>query len=112
MEVKHLKYTVIIIGIIGFILFEYNGYRINQNNLELFVNKDVKGVIKNIKYTKHSRGTPVYKINDKWVYLGVNANNLNSYIQISDSISKDSGSMSITVFRKNLDGTWKEKVFH
>ncbi|NVO04048.1 MAG: hypothetical protein HXX09_15235 [Bacteroidetes bacterium] len=57
---------------------------------------------------KEERGTADFRINDTWVE---NGSTISQHVLIGDSLIKESGSETITVYRKDKNGIWQEKVF-
>jgi len=43
--------------------------------------------------------------------LGVDDSKVMNYMQIGDSIAKKSGYKEIIVYRRDMNGEWKEKIF-
>ncbi len=56
-----------------------------------YFNKEFNGIILEIKYVEGNRGDPYVKIGDQWLVFGKNEAKVLIYIEISDSIAKESG---------------------
>jgi hypothetical protein len=78
---------------------------------EQFMKRSYSGVISEIRILKESRDLPDIKINNQWVPLSIDDSKVKQYIQVGDSIVKESGSEIIKVYRKNLKGEWDVQVF-
>ena len=112
MKIKHIKLIFFIIAVCAFIVFFINGYYKDKKAQTAFIEEEFHGIIMEIKYIEgRRRGFPDLKINSKWIYLGLNGEKIQNYIKVSDSIVKDSGTETINVYRKNVKGSWDEKVF-
>ncbi len=110
---KKLKYSIIIISIIGFILFIGWGHFQDINNRNKFLQKSYFGIIKEIRNEKGMRGNKtIIFTNDSIIYFGVSESTLNSYVLIGDSLAKDSAENFVKVFRKNDNKEWVEKVIN
>jgi hypothetical protein len=64
--------------------------------------------IKEIKYSPTKRGFPDIKLDEDWVYLGINGEEIYNIIFLDDSIVKIPGCREIKVFRKDSTCLWKE----
>lgn len=104
-----------IIALIAIAIFSINViiHRINSNMAkENFKTIQYKYVIEDIEYRVNNKGCPHIKVNGNWRYLNNTECKISDYIQIGDSISKESGSMTIKVYRKNEEGVWIKKSFN
>lgn len=111
MKIKYIKLAFFFIVFCAFILFFINGYYRDKNAQTAFTEKEFHGIIMEIKYIEGRRGFPDLKINGEWIYLGLNGEKIQNYIEVSDSIVKKSGTETIKVYRKNSKGVWIGKVF-
>lgn len=111
MKIKHIKLIFFFIVFFAFILFFVKGYQMDKKAQTAFIEKEFHGIIMEIKYIEGRRGFPDLKINGEWIYLGLNGEKIQNYIEISDSIIKRSGTETIKVYKKNSKGVWIEKVF-
>jgi len=112
MKIKHIKLIFFIIVACAFIVFFINGYYKDKKAQTAFVEKEFHGIILEIKYVEGNRGDPYVQIGSQWFVFGINEDKVRDYIKVSDSITKDSGTETIKIFRKNNKGTWDEKVFN
>ncbi len=77
-----------------------------------WINTDYNGTIKGIFPNDFFFGYPQIKLsNGDLIQLGIREESMFSYIQIGDSIVKNSGSAIVSVFRKDENGNWVEKEF-
>ena len=76
----------------------------------MFIEESYRGIITEIKYIEGRRGLPDVKIGNELHYFGYEEKIIH-YIQIGDSIVKESGTEAIKIYRKNLKGKWDEKIF-
>lgn len=106
-----IKYIVIAFVIILFCSFILYVFKLNNTGVEEFKNKEYIGVIDEIRRLEGKRGLSDIKIKNNWVSLDVLDSKIMSYIKVNDSVVKKSGSETITIYRKNKDGVWGEKVF-
>lgn len=97
-------------GILFILFFIYTGYLIYHGDKESLA-RSYSGIISEIRNLYGNRDIPDIKINSQWIPLGVEDSKVKYYIQIGDSIVKDSGTKIIKVYRKNSDGDWIVKVF-
>lgn len=111
MNKKRIKLIFFITVTIAFMLFYINGYYEDRKAQKAFVEEEFHGIIIEIKYFEGRRGFPDLKIDNKWIYMGLNGEKIQNYIKVSDSLAKESGTEIIKVYRKNLKGNWDEKAF-
>jgi len=111
MTLKRIKLIIISIGVIGFVLFLINDHFNQQKADENFLTKEYIGIIDSIHYYRGNRGFPVVMINGKWHRFGLRESWVEGYIEVRDSISKETGSDSIYVFRLNNSNAWIRKGF-
>jgi hypothetical protein len=84
-------------------------YRKKRNNWK---NKDYFGIIEGINPNPYFAGFPQLKLlNGDLIQLGIREESIFPFIQIGDSIVKNSGSTIVSVFRKDENGNWVEKEF-
>ena len=107
-KLKRIFIGVIVAGFVLFALYIVYWYLYGYNQ---FVEREYMGVITNIRKLEFSRGLPDIKINDEWIQLSVDDSKVMNYMQIGDSIAKKSGYKEIIVYRRDMTGEWKEKIF-
>lgn len=100
-----------VIGTIGairfFVVTFFQPYNLSK---EQHIKDHYNGILKEIG--KEVRGVPDIKIDDKWIILGTDyETTISRHILIGDSLVKESGSETITVYRKDKHGVWQERVF-
>jgi hypothetical protein len=105
---KIIKYLfigfIILFGVYFFLSNWYESQLLHVNYLKTSYN----GIINKIE--DGDRGSKDLNLsNGKWITLG--SSNPGVYVQVGDSIIKESGSETITVYRKDKNGIWQEKVF-
>jgi hypothetical protein len=111
MKMVNIKKVFISILFIGFALFAiYIGYLFVHGHLQ-FRDRAYIGIISNIRKLEFNRGLPDIKIQDEWIPLSIEDAKIKDYIQIGDSIVKESGSINIFVYRKDDNGKWIQKCF-
>ncbi len=76
-----------------------------------FMNRAYSGVISEIRILQGNRDLPDIKINSQWIPLSIDDSKVKHYIQVGDSIVKESGSEIIKVYRKDLKDKWDVQVF-
>jgi hypothetical protein len=88
------------IGFIVLLLYK-RGFDIEELNLKLY------GVIQE-KRKAINKGTPMITVNDSTYYFQRKSEFFDKYIFVGDSISKDSETYDIYIFRKDSTGTYQE----
>lgn len=73
--------------------------------------RNYSGIISEIRNLPGNRDLPDIKINKQWIPLGISDSKVKHYIQVGDSIVKESGMEIIKVYRKNINDEWEEKIF-
>ena len=111
MKMKYFKLLFFLLLIASFVLFFIKGFESNKQAEVKFINKSYFGMIKDIKYGEGNMGDPYVKIRNSVFVFGYFEDKVRNYIKVGDSIAKDSGSTAISVFRKDSNGVWHEKVF-
>lgn len=110
-EMEKIRRTILIIGGILFILFFiYTFYLIYYGKKES-IERQYSGIITEIRNLPGNRDIPDIKIDNQWIPLGIDDSKVKHYIQLGDSIVKESGSEIIEVYRKNLKGEWAVQIF-
>lgn len=105
-----IKKYIITIVIISFIVFFAYNFYLSYQAKQVFIEDSYKGIINNIEYFEGRRGLPDVKIGNEMHYFGYEEKIIH-YIQVCDSIVKESGTEEIKIYRKNLKGKWDEKTF-
>lgn len=103
--------VIALIVLVAIILFAFFISLKLENDVNHFIDKEFNGVITNIKYVEGNRGNPSIELNNDWVYIGLYGSKVNQYIQIGDSIIKESETKEIKVYRLNSKGEWTERIF-
>jgi hypothetical protein len=111
MKIKHIKLIFFIIAACAFIVFFINGYYKDKKEQTAFIEEEFHGIIMEIKYVEGNRGDPYVKIGNQWIVFGPREDKVRNYISVEDSIVKKMGTVTIKVYRKNVKGSWDEKVF-
>ena len=106
---KIRKIVFIILGI-SFVFFFISAYVHLKKGKNRFLNEEYIGILINIKEVKNNRGAHHIQIKNNWISLG-HSIKVQNYIQIGDSIVKKSGTKTIKVYRKKINGKWHEKIF-
>lgn len=75
------------------------------------MNRAYSGVISEIRILQGNRDLPDIKIYSQWIPLSIDDSKVKHYIQVGDSIVKESGSDLIKVYRKDLKDKWDVQVF-
>jgi NRPS condensation-like uncharacterized protein len=104
--------TVSIIFISCFILFLIlRTIVLNQDEIrkEEVKKRFYKGTI--LKVEEGGRGAFWLYLTDTTLLLNIFERKIRDYIQVGDSISKEKGTATIKVYRKDKDSIWQEKVF-
>lgn len=106
---KQITLIVIVISFIVFIAyaFFYKDYIANER----FFNERISGIINEEKHFEGDRGYPWLKIDGQWKNIGKFGVWAQRYSNVGDSIVKDSGTMTIIIYRKNEENKWEAKVF-
>lgn len=97
--------------IITITIFLYQGELTNERINSLFIDNQYYGIIEEIEYQENRRGLPSIRLRRDWLHLGLSEQKIMNYINIQDSIAKDSGSAEIRVYKKTENGNWNERVF-
>ncbi|MBI2968269.1 MAG: hypothetical protein HYY40_10725 [Bacteroidetes bacterium] len=86
---------------------------LNKGVKEKFIQRSYKGVIQDISYIEGHKNFPdIYFNNQRYpLLLGLNEVKITDYIQIGDSIVKDSGTAAIRVYRRDKNSVWAVKIF-
>jgi hypothetical protein len=107
-KIRRILVFVIIASILLFVIYDlFTTYLGNKQ----YINKNYSGIISDIRVLQESRDLPDIKIKNQWIPLDLPDAKVKHYIQVGDSIIKESGSEMIKVFRKNLKDEWDIKVF-
>jgi predicted PurR-regulated permease PerM len=108
---KTIRKVIIIATIVFFLGFiVYTAFYIIKGDRESLM-REYAGIISEIRYLYGNRGIADIKINDQWIPLGVEDSRIQGYIQLGDSIVKESGTVVIYVYRKNSKGEWEGRLF-
>jgi len=108
-KIKIIYFAILLFCFISFFIF---GYIKHRNARKSWEKSYYQGTIAGIFPNEFSRGDPQIRFeNNKLIQLGLSESCLFSYIQIGDSIVKNSGSAFVFVFRKDEKGNWVEKEF-
>ena len=92
-------------------LFFLSGYYKTKESNKFFIEMELHGIINEIKYNEGYRGLPHIKIDNQWIFIGINGEKVHNHIIIGDSIVKDSGTTTFKVYRKNEQGVWDERIY-
>jgi hypothetical protein len=106
-EILHIKYAIILIGVIGFIIFILIGEKKNKLAEIKYHELAIKGIVEEIKYFDNYRGTPSFYINGAWHNFDLHGHRLTSFTIPKDSLVKKSGSDTIQIYRKNEGDEWE-----
>lgn len=103
---------IVIVGV-GILFFSFIIYTIYlmYHGREQFMNRAYSGVISEIRILQGNRDLPDIKIYNQWIPLSVDDSKVKHYIQVGDSIVKESGTETIKVYHKNFKGEWDVQVF-
>lgn len=104
---KSLKFVFFILAFLGFIIFFIMGERDSRLSKRKFNNLSINGVVLDLKFNQLDRGSPSYYIDGKWANFGLSGQKVESYIKVSDSLFKESGSDTIQIYRKKEGGEWE-----
>ena len=108
----NLKKGFGIVMVLMFVVFFcYNFFYLWYKAYKEFIRSNYHGVITEIKYVQGKRDLPDIMINGEWKFVNQNEAKVKHHIQVGDSITKESGTEIIKVYRKNQDGTWFSKAF-
>lgn len=108
---EKIRNIVLFFVVILFIIFfGYTFYAMYHGKKE-YINRQYSGIITEIRLLQGSRDVPDIKINNRWIILDIQDSKVKHYIQVGDSIVKESGTEIIKVYRKNLKGEWYVKIF-
>jgi len=77
-----------------------------------FINRNYSGIITEIRWRDNTHGLPDIKLNGEWIFLDVPDSKIATFIQVGDSVVKETGTSEIKVYKKNIKGKWFEKIFH
>jgi hypothetical protein len=110
-ELKYKQITLIMI-VISFIVFiAYAGFYLPHMAKERFFSERISGIINEEKHFEGDRGYPWLKIDGQWKNLANFGVWAQRYSNVGDSIVKDSGTMTIIIYRKDEKNKWEAKVF-
>jgi len=107
---KIRKIILFIGGIVFLLFFIYIFYSMYHGEKE-YIKRKYIGIISEIRILQGNRGLPDIKIKKQWIPLDIPDSKVMKYIQVGDSIVKESGTEIIKVYRKNLKDEWDIKVF-
>jgi hypothetical protein len=102
---KNRKIVFIFVFIAFAIFYIYTRHLSYQAEIK-YVNRMYIGVITEIRIIEGSHDIPDIKINNQWISFDLQDSKVKHYIQIGDSIVKESGTEIIKVYRKNLKEEW------
>lgn len=102
---------IVIIGIFAFIGFVISGYISQEKAIDSFIKREYHGIINGISFPENNRGSPRVKIGNQWYYFSIGEDKVQYHININDSIAKDSGTATISVYKKAVNGKWVKKGF-
>jgi len=106
-----IKKSFFVIAILMFgAFFAYNSYVSNKVHKK-FIKSNYHGVITEFKRKELSHDTPDIKINNEWMSLGYLENKGNNYIKVGDSISKETNSEVVKIYRKDKNGNLFSTAF-
>jgi hypothetical protein len=107
-KIRRILVFVIIASILLFVIYDlFTTYLGNRQ----YINKNYSGIISDIRVLQESRDLPDIKIKNQWIPLDLLDAKVKHYIQVGDSIVKESGTQTIKVYRRNLKGEWNVQVF-
>jgi len=106
-EISYIKYTIILIGVIGLIIFIVKGEKMNMLAEIRYHELEIKGIVVEINYFKNDHGTPSFNINGDWHNFDLHGHKLIPYTISNDSLVKKSGSDTIQIYRKKEEGEWE-----
>ncbi len=105
-EILYIKYAIILIGIVGFVIFIAIGEKKDKLAEIKFHELAIKGVVVEINFFKSDHGTPSFYINGAWHNFDLLGHKLLPYTFPNDSLVKKSGSDTIQIYRKSEGGEW------
>jgi len=107
------KIRKIVLGGVGILFFLFIIYIIYlmYHGKEQFISREYSGIISNIRVPQGNRDLPEINIKNHWIPLSIDDSKVKHYIQVGDSIVKESGSEMIRVFRKSQKNEWSVKIF-
>lgn len=106
-EILYIKYAIILIGVIGFIIFILIGEKKNKLAETRYLELAIKGVIVEINFFKSDHGAPSFYINGAWHNFDLQGHKIIPYAIPNDSLVKNSGSDKIQIYRKKESGEWE-----
>lgn len=111
LQMRSIKKIIISVFIVMFISFFAYNLWLWEKGKDEFINLSYNGIVNEIKKTEDIRGLPMVKIGNQWRYINVFESKIALYIQVGDSIVKNSGNDIIIVLRKNEKNEWEESIF-
>ncbi|MBI2968270.1 MAG: hypothetical protein HYY40_10730 [Bacteroidetes bacterium] len=111
---KSLKRNIIIGSIIFavvYLIMSIQSHFEKKESYKEYIQLSYYRKIEDIIYIEGHRGLPDIYSNNKWYPLHLYEANIMHYIQIGDSLAKDSGSVEIKVYRKDENGDRAVKIF-
>ena len=104
-QFKNIFISILVLGLISFLThISYQQYLKKQE----YINSKFNGIINYIDYhCDGCRGLPLIKIDSSFYHLGIHEIKICDFIQVGDSIVKESGSETIKVCKKDKRGNWK-----
>lgn len=106
-EISYLKYSIILIGVVGFLIFIVIGEKKNKLAEMRYQELAIKGIVVEINFFKSDHGTPSFYINGGWHNFDLQGHKLIPYTIPNDSLVKKSGSDTIQIYRKKVGGEWE-----
>jgi hypothetical protein len=107
------KIRRIVLSIVAFMFIVFIIYIIYSmyHGKKQYVERKYSGIIYEIRNLEGNRDLPDIRIDNRWIPFSIDDSKVKSYIQVGDSIIKESGTEIIYVYRKDLNGDWKVKTF-
>ena len=109
--IEKIRRIVLFLVVSSFVIFFMHTFYAMYHGEKEYFKRQYYGIITEIRTLQGSHDLPDIKINNQWISLDIPDSKVKHYIQIDDSIVKESGTAIIKVFRKNLNEEWSVKIF-